>query len=48
MPLSKSLGRLGLAHSDPEILKEVQFTVMNPKDPFMVSTLGDFRMREFL
>lgn len=26
----------GLEHSDPEILKEVQFTVMNPKDPFTV------------
>ena len=34
MPLSKSHRRLELEHSDPEILKEPQFTVMSPNNPF--------------
>lgn len=34
MPFLESHAGLGLEHSDPEILKKVQCTVVCPKDPF--------------
>ena len=48
MPLSKSHRGLGLEYSDAGILKEVQFRVMSPKDPFSAKYFGDLRMGQVL
>lgn len=39
----KVRGRPGLEHSDVEILREVQFTVMSPADPFSAKYRGRFQ-----